>query len=35
VRQVAFSFYQKLNYQAIGDTFLEVGIPHIKMYRWL
>ncbi|WP_027002035.1 GNAT family N-acetyltransferase [Hugenholtzia roseola] len=35
VRQVAFSFYQKLNYQAVGDTFLEVGIPHVKMYRSL
>lgn len=28
-------FYKKCGYQAIGDIFTEIGIPHIRMTRQL
>ncbi|MBK9329331.1 MAG: GNAT family N-acetyltransferase [Sphingobacteriales bacterium] len=34
-RDTAKDFYVKLNYQAIGDPFTEVGIPHYKMVKAL
>ena len=30
-RDTAIPFYQKLNYQVIGEPFTEVGIKHFKM----
>ena len=32
-RQVALNFYLDLNYEQIGETFLEIGIPHFKMIK--
>jgi predicted GNAT family N-acyltransferase len=29
----AVPFYEKLGYQAYGDTFMEANIPHVKMQR--
>jgi len=34
-RREAVLFYEKLGYIALGDEFLEVGIPHVKMYKIL
>ena len=34
-RKSAVPFYISLNYQVFGDEFLEVGIPHFKMKKWL
>jgi predicted GNAT family N-acyltransferase len=34
-RDTAKDFYVKLNYQAIGDPFTEVGIQHYKMVKAL
>ena len=34
-RQVAMDFYCKLGYEAVGDEFLEVNIPHYKMWKSL
>ena len=34
-RQVAMAFYCKLGYEALGDEFLEVNIPHYKMRKSL
>ena len=34
-RQVAMEFYCKLGYEAVGDEFLEVNIPHYKMRKSL
>ena len=34
-REVALPFYQKLQYQTVGDQFEEVGIPHFKMEKHL
>jgi predicted GNAT family N-acyltransferase len=34
-RQVAMDFYCKLGYEAVGDEFLEVNIPHYKMRKSL
>jgi len=34
-RQVAMDFYCKLGYEAVGDEFLEVNIPHYKMRKML
>ena len=31
----AADFYRNLSYHEIGDVFLDVGIPHIKMYKEL
>lgn len=28
-------FYEKMNYEVVGNTFLEVGIPHLKMVKKL
>lgn len=32
-RASAVPFYLALNYQCMGDEFLEVGIPHFKMEK--
>lgn len=32
-RQTAVSFYLKLNYQLVGEEFMEVGLPHRKMEK--
>jgi len=32
-RKVALPFYNAMNYLAIGDEFLEIGIPHYKMFK--
>lgn len=34
-RLVAMKFYQKLDYDVIGEEFEEVGIPHFKMEKAL
>ena len=32
-RKTALIFYKKLGYQLIGSKFMEVNIPHYKMYK--
>ena len=32
-REVAVPFYEAMGYAAVGDPFLEVGIPHLKMTK--
>ncbi|MCX8481181.1 MAG: GNAT family N-acetyltransferase, partial [Sediminibacterium sp.] len=32
-RETALGFYKKNGYAAIGDFFIEVSIPHIKMFK--
>lgn len=32
-RLTAVGFYQKLGYTPIGDEFVEVGIPHVRMEK--
>ncbi len=32
-RKVSLAFYLGLNYQQVGDEFLEIGIPHFKMIK--
>lgn len=32
-RKTAIGFYEKLGYRAVGDEFLEVGIPHRRMEK--
>ena len=32
-RETAIDFYKKNSYTAIGDLFIEVSIPHIKMFK--
>ena len=32
-RQTACNFYTKQGYEAVGDLFYEVGIPHIEMTK--
>lgn len=32
-RETAVSFYEKLDYVKYGDRFLELSIPHYKMYK--
>lgn len=34
-RETAIPFYLSLDYQKIGDEFIEVGIPHYKMIKKL
>lgn len=34
-RNTAIEFYKKLNYCSIGEPFLEVNIPHIRMLKEL
>jgi predicted GNAT family N-acyltransferase len=34
-RKIAIDFYQKQNFQQIGEVFYEVGIPHLKMVKIL
>ena len=34
-RQVAMDFYCKFGYEALGDEFFEVNIPHYKMRKSL
>jgi hypothetical protein len=34
-RMVAVGFYERCGYEAYGDAFEEVGIPHIKMRKSL
>ncbi|MBK7588753.1 MAG: GNAT family N-acetyltransferase [Bacteroidetes bacterium] len=34
-RKTAIPFYEKSGYTSIGDEFMEVGIPHIKMIKHL
>lgn len=31
----ALSFYEKLGYQIVGDSFMDAGIPHHKMVKTL
>lgn len=31
----ALSFYEKLGYQIVGDSFMDAGIPHHKMVKRL
>ncbi len=32
-RKTAVHFYEKCGYQVQGDSFLEINIPHFKMYK--
>lgn len=34
-RASVLPFYEKLGYKKVGNTFLEVGIPHFKMEKLL
>ncbi len=34
-RDTAIAFYEKLNYQKVGEEFVEVNIPHFKMVKSL
>ena len=34
-RETARGFYQKLGYEAEGDSFFEVGLPHLAMRKKL
>jgi len=34
-RQVALAFYLSQDYDQIGESFLEIGIPHFKMIKKL
>ncbi len=34
-RDTAIQFYEKLNYQKVGEEFVEVNIPHFKMMKQL
>ena len=34
-REAASKFYAKLSYHRVGDSFLEVGLPHYKMKKRL
>lgn len=34
-REVALGFYQKYDYNVVGNAFIEVGIPHYKMEKYL
>ena len=34
-RETARGFYEKLGYEAEGDSFVEVGLPHIAMQKKL
>jgi predicted GNAT family N-acyltransferase len=34
-RETAITFYEKLNYQPIGETFLALSLVHIKMSKQL
>ncbi len=32
-RETAIPFYKKMGYNTIGEQFLEVGLPHVKMKK--
>jgi ribosomal protein S18 acetylase RimI-like enzyme len=34
-RMTAAGFYEKLGYERIGHEFVEVGIPHIRMEKYI
>ena len=34
-RKTAVGFYEKLGYNKVGNEFLEINIPHFKMYKFL
>lgn len=34
-RREAVGFYQKLGYRAVGEEFVEVGIPHLQVEKTL
>jgi len=34
-RQTAIGFYEKLGYRTVGDLFMEIGITHIAMQKYL
>lgn len=34
-RKTAVNFYLKLGYEIVGEEFIEVGIPHFKMFKAL
>ena len=34
-REIAVGFYQKYDYEILGNKFTEVGIPHYKMKKQL
>lgn len=34
-RETAVPFYLRLGYEAVGEIFEEVSLPHRKMHKWL
>ncbi len=34
-REYAVPFYEKLGYHKYGERFLEIGLPHWKLEKWL
>jgi GNAT superfamily N-acetyltransferase len=34
-RESAVPFYEKLGYKKYGEKFLEIGLPHWKLHKWL
>lgn len=34
-RQVSVDFYEKLDYTKEGEPFVEIGIPHYKMFKFI
>jgi predicted GNAT family N-acyltransferase len=34
-RLSAVGFYQKLGYEKVGGSFTEVGIPHVRMEKYI
>ncbi len=34
-RATAIGFYEKCGYDRLGETFLEQGIPHVRMQKRL
>ncbi len=34
-RETAVGFYRKLSYRTSGSSFMEIGVPHIKMMKEL
>ena len=34
-RETAVKFYLKLGYERVGERFIEVGMPHYKMVKWI
>ena len=34
-RETALPFYERLGYESFGDSFMEVGLPHLEMRKIL